>query len=206
MFSPTVGREEHCKQVTLACAHSVSATLGLPPLMACVVSLHACLPCLGSRLLCQELSEASPGFYALPRSKLLRFRHLGSPQRCRLGWTCVPFPGLSSSGDQVFGKHSHCNLSPPQSLPLCFLGVQPAHLLRWMLTVQNPKKSCLAMKPGCSLVDDASLGPQLPPSGSGCPPCLSPEGDGPACSRLALLSPLFCEQAWRCLRLGLFAG
>ena len=27
----------------------------------------------------------------------------------------------------------------------------------------------------CSLVDNASLGPQLPPSGSG---CLSPEGDG----------------------------
>ena len=35
--------------------------------------------------------------------------------------------------------------------------------------------------------------------------CLSPAGDGPVCSRLALLSPLFCEQAWRCLRLGLFA-
>ena len=65
-----------------------------------------CLHCLGSRLLCQELSEASPGFYALPRSKLLRFRHLGSPQRCRLGWTCVPFPGLSSSGDQVLGIHT----------------------------------------------------------------------------------------------------
>ena len=31
-------------------------------------------------------------------------------------------------------------------------------------------------------------------------------GNGPVCSRLALLfSPLFCERAWRCLRLGLFA-
>ena len=29
---------------------------------------------------------------------------------------------------------------------------------------------------------------------------LSPEGDRPVCSRLALLRPLFCEQAWRCLR------
>ena len=38
LFSPTVGREEHCKQVTLACAHSVSATLGLPLLPACVLS------------------------------------------------------------------------------------------------------------------------------------------------------------------------
>ena len=51
-----------------------------------------CLHCLGSRLLCWELSEASPRLYALPRSKLLRFRYLGSPQRCRLGWACVLCP------------------------------------------------------------------------------------------------------------------
>ena len=31
------------------------------------------------------------------------------------------------------------------------------------------KKSWLATKPACSLVDDASLGPRVPPSGSGCP-------------------------------------
>ena len=36
------------------------------------------------------------------------------------------------------------------------------------------------------------------------PTCLSPAGDGPVHSRLALLSPLFCEQAWRCLSLRLF--
>ena len=39
---------------------------------------------------------------------------------------------------------------------------------------------------------------------------LPPAGDGPVHSWLALLwcllSPLFCEQAWQCLRLGLFAG
>ena len=33
----------------------------------------------GSRLLHQELSEAGPGLHAPPRSKLLGFRHLGSP-------------------------------------------------------------------------------------------------------------------------------
>ena len=32
LFSRTGGREGHCKQITLACARSVSATLGLPPL------------------------------------------------------------------------------------------------------------------------------------------------------------------------------
>ena len=28
--------------------------------------------------------------------------------------------------------------------------------------------------------------------------CLSPEGDGPVRSQLALVSPLFCEWAWQC--------
>ena len=58
-----------------------------------------------------------------------------------LGLRFVPFPGPSSSGDQVFGERGHCDLSPPPSLPLGFLGVQQAHLLRRMLTIQNPKKS-----------------------------------------------------------------
>ena len=53
----------------------------------------------------------------------------------------VPFPSPNNSGDQVFGKHSHCDLSLPLSVPLGFLVVQLAHLLRWMLTVQNPEKS-----------------------------------------------------------------
>ena len=51
-----------------------------------------CLHCLGCRLLCRELSEASPGLYALPRSKLLRFRFSGTPQRHILGWACVLCP------------------------------------------------------------------------------------------------------------------
>ena len=138
------------------------------PHWVCPRSWHVCFPCLhclGSRLLCQELSEAGPGLYALPRFKLLRFRYLGSPQRRTLGWACilclrfVPFPGPSSSGDQVFGERGLCDSSPPPSLPLSFLDVQLAHLLRWMLTVQNPKSSWLAMKPACTLVDNVSLGP-----------------------------------------------
>ena len=32
------------------------------------------------------------GLHAPPRSKPLRFRHSGSPQRCRLGWACVLCP------------------------------------------------------------------------------------------------------------------
>ena len=37
----------------------------------------------------RELSEAGPGLRALPRSKPLRFRFAGSPQRGRLSWACV---------------------------------------------------------------------------------------------------------------------
>ena len=133
----------------------------------------------------------------------------------------VPFPGPSSSGDQVLGKRGHCNLLPPLSLLLGFLGVKLAHLLRcavclfwgadlwlrpawWMSTIQNPKKSWLATKPACSLVDDASLGLQLPLLALAAPTCLSPAGDGLVRSWLALLSPLFCEQAWQCLRVRAF--
>ena len=61
----------------------------------CPCSHHVCfhgLHCSGSRLLCQELSEAGPGLCALSRSKPLRFRFLGTPQRCRLSWACVLCP------------------------------------------------------------------------------------------------------------------
>ena len=46
----------------------------------------------GSRFLCWELSEAGPGLRALPRSKPLRFRFLGTPQRHRLSWACILCP------------------------------------------------------------------------------------------------------------------
>ena len=89
-----------------------------------------------------ELSTVGPGLHALPRSKPLGFRFSGTSQRHSwLGLHFVPFPALSSSGDEVFGACGHCDLSPFPSLPLGFLGVQLAHLLRWMMTAQNPKKS-----------------------------------------------------------------
>ena len=86
MFSCAVRREEHCKQIPLACAYNGLAKMGLPHLVACLLSQSTLL---GSRLLCWELSEAGPELYALPWSKLLRFRFLGTPQRLRLGWACV---------------------------------------------------------------------------------------------------------------------
>ena len=65
------------------------------PHWICPRSPHVCFPylhCLGFRLLGLEPSEAGPGLYALPRSKPLRFRYLGSPQRRRLDWVCILCP------------------------------------------------------------------------------------------------------------------
>ena len=96
----------------------------------------------GSRLLCQELSKVGPGLHAPPRSKPLKFRHSGSPQRHRLGWACVLCPSHVRAAQVMRCLESAVtDLLPPPSLTLSFLGVQPAHLLRRMLTVQNPKKS-----------------------------------------------------------------
>ena len=121
MFSRAVWREEHCKQITLACAHSVLATLRLPPSwLVCFPCLH----CLGSRLLCWGLSEASPGLYALPRSKLLRFRYLGTPQRCRLGWACVLCPS------QVRAAQATKYLV--SAIAVTYRLLHPCHLIFWV--------------------------------------------------------------------------
>ena len=144
LFTRAVGREEHCKQISLACvasAPSVSGTLGLPPLNGmCAFPVYP-VQALG----------CSAGNYL------------------RQALVCMHFPGPSRSGDRVSGEHSRSYLLPLLSLLLSFLGVQPVRLLRRILTIQNPKKAWLATKPACSLVDDASLGPRLPPTSSGCP-------------------------------------
>ena len=73
MFSCAVGREGHCKQISLACVgsvHSVWATLGLPLLTTCVLSRSTVL---GLQVALQ-----------------------GNCLRQALG--CVHFPGLCGSG------------------------------------------------------------------------------------------------------------
>ena len=93
-----------------------------------------------SRLLHWESSEAGPGLHAPPRTKPLRFRHSGGPQRLTLGWASILGPSQAQVA-QAFGERGHRNLSPLLSLLLSFLGVPLAPLLRWTVTVQNPKKS-----------------------------------------------------------------
>ena len=88
-----MGREEHCKQVSLASvgsARSVWATLGLPPLTGMCAFLVYTVQVPGCSA--GELSKVGPGLHAIPRSKPLRFRFSGTPQRCRLGWACALCP------------------------------------------------------------------------------------------------------------------
>ena len=94
------GEEEHCKQISLACvgsARSVWATLGLPPLTACMLSQSTLLrlqvalqgdclkralgcmhfPCLSSSgsiswVLHKGTDSVGPAFCALPRLEQLR--------------------------------------------------------------------------------------------------------------------------------------
>ena len=154
-------REGHCKPIPLACVGSAWSgwtALDLPqPKAACTSWIHTAQ---AAGCSARAVSQVGPAFGAFPRSRLLRFRFLGTPQGYRLSWAFVLCPSqIRAAQAQVFGERGCCDLSPPPSLPLSLLGVQLAHLHRQMLTFQNPKKSWLAMKPACSLVDDASLGP-----------------------------------------------
>ena len=111
------------EQISLVCggsACSVWATLGLPPLMACVLSWSTLFrvqvalqgSCLKQTLDCMYFPGLS---------------HSGScSQVLHKGTDFVPFPCPSSSGNQVLGKCTllggWCILSPPWSQPLNFLG------------------------------------------------------------------------------------
>ena len=97
LFSRALGREEHCKQISLACVHSDSATLGFPPthvmcafpvytaqtlgcsarncLMRALVCMHfpgLSLSGSGSQVLHKGADLVGPAFCARPRSEQLR--------------------------------------------------------------------------------------------------------------------------------------
>ena len=55
----------------------------------------------GSRLLHREPSEAGPGLHAPPRSKPLRFRHSGCPQRHRLSRACILCPSQVRAAQMI---------------------------------------------------------------------------------------------------------
>ena len=103
-----MGREEHCKQISLACvgrARSVWAKLGLPLLTACVLSQSTLL-----RL--QVALQGNCLKWALGFVHFPGLSHSGSGS-----WVLhkdtdsvepafLPFPGPSVSDNQVLGKHT----------------------------------------------------------------------------------------------------
>ena len=57
-----------------------------------------------------ELSKAGPGLRALPRSKLLRFRFSGAPQRHRLNWAYVLCPSQVRAAQATLSTLGECTL------------------------------------------------------------------------------------------------
>ena len=92
MFSHAVGREEHCKPISLAwvgSAQCLSHTGFAPAHGLCAFPVYTAQ---APGCSAGELPKVGPGLRALPRSKLLRFRFSGTPQMCRLGWACFLCP------------------------------------------------------------------------------------------------------------------
>jgi len=151
-------------------------------------SRHVCFPslhCSGSTLLCRELSEVSSGLRALPRSKPLKFRFLGTPQRRRLGWACFLCPSQvwEAQVTRLLGERRRPQLEAVSYHLPCrshsffwvynqcaFSGVPCVFLGSWSLAatllvdVNHPEsQEVLVSNEAClQLVEDASLGPWLP--------------------------------------------
>ena len=133
-----------------------------------------------------DLSKASSGLHALPRSKPLRFRFSGTSQGHRLGWACVLCPSQVRAARATRSLGSACSpgglcvLSPPPSQLLSFPGAQRENRLWWavcllwgadlwlrpswwMSTLQDPRKTWLATGSLHTVWwRMPSLGPRLP--------------------------------------------
>ena len=85
-----MGKEEYCKQISLVCVGSTRSHTGFA--LAHGVCTFPVDTAQAPGCSAGKLSTAGPGMHALPRSKPLRFRFFGTPQRCRLNWACVLCP------------------------------------------------------------------------------------------------------------------
>ena len=151
-------------------------------------SLH----CSGSRVLCRELSDSGPVLHAFSRSKPLRFRFLGTPQRHTLGWACVFCPSqvraaqvprcLASAVAPSWRLHLITYPVPAAWFSGCTTGA-PSQVCRvslpgsWSLAVTLPAdvdhpeyQEVLVSKEVCLQFGRQCLsGAVIAPSGSGCP-------------------------------------
>ena len=107
-----MGKEGRCKQITLACARSASATLALPPLTAHVASLSTLL---GLYVVPPGTIRGRPWAACTSQVQAAQVQALGESSEAQtwLGLHFVPFPGLSSSGLDTDGSWQS-NLEPEQ--------------------------------------------------------------------------------------------
>ena len=206
-------------------ARSVSTTLGLPLLTVCVLSQSTLLRL---KVALWGTVCGRPWVACTAQVKPLRFRFSGSPQRRRLGWSCILCPLPRSKQFRWPGAWR-----VQSSLAVSYHLLQPSHSVSWVAAgVPVSGMPCVSsgeLIPGCDPPWECqppriprSLGRQMGaclrfcrgcPSGAEIVPfwlwlpphaSLSPASAQPASS--LVLSPLFCEWARKCLRLGLFPG
>ena len=126
------GREGCCKQITLACARSASATLGLPPVHgACSLPAHT-----AQALGCSAGNHPWPALGCLHfQVQAAQFQALGwSSEAQPLGWTCVLCPSQIRAAQVM--RYLAPAIAVTYRLPAARLSrCAPAHLLRQMLTV-----------------------------------------------------------------------
>ena len=110
-----------------------------------------------------ELSKVGPGLCALTRSKLLRFRFLGTPQRRRLGWACVLYPSQVRTAQATMYLPSSLSLGVVHLITFPFPATQfPGCAFRELISGCNPPSKCHLSRipgrlvgnwePACSLV------------------------------------------------------
>ena len=119
MFSCAVGREEHCKQISLVCvgsARSAWATLGLPLLTACVLS----------------------------QSTLLRLQVALQGNCLKQALGCVYFPGLRCSGSGSWVLHKGTDR---WACVLCPYQVSAAQATRCLASTLSPGVQCVFSPP-----------------------------------------------------------
>ena len=122
----------------------------------------------------RELSVAGPGLPVPPRSKLLRFRHSGSPQRCRLGWACVLCPSQVRAAQVMRCLESA--IAATYHLPAARLsGYTTSAPSQADVDCPEPQEVLVSKEACLQFCSNVSLVLRLPPSSSG---CLSLEGDG----------------------------
>ena len=179
-----MGREGCCKQITLACARSVSSSLGMP--------LHTAHT--AQALRCSSGNRLRPALGCMHLPGLSHSGSLsGSPQRRRFGWACVLCPSQDRVA-RVFGERGRCDLPPFPAAQ--FSGCTAGSPSQADGGCPEPQE-VLVKKPACSLVGNVSLGPRL--SLPALPALDACHRRGMVCSRLFLFCPLFSVRSWWCL-------